>query len=439
MNTYTYHKDIRTILAAVGNVFGGIVIPRMSDDKEDKVVDNIVVPVVYAPKTRTLNELVNTSKHIKLPIMCYDLKTVQYDADRNFNKLDGYLVPNKIDWTNTTHPMPLPVKMSLTSSFICRFQEDYHQYITCLFTYFSPYVEISYKHPDIDVEVRCRVIWDGNANVEIPEQFTATEPYRAIVNAGFTVESWLFKNDERKVNIIYNIPTTFTALADIVGNQSQLGEMQEFNVNTDGRVMEGRPKASYTSTTVVDVGRDVSEILIKGDMFEKVTDVALVDMDPDPNSRMYDVSKYKLYSWTFADGRTYFHSYDDNGRRIEEFRSGTAYKVGTVVMKDMEFYRCVVECKENVPISDSDFPVHFEKVVGRKPYGPFSGGPAVFEFVDDHRLIVKIPKAENGGRFDVYVIGKCGYGRLSEDSARAYMSVQPETTAGIMGVKISGD
>lgn len=428
MNTYTYHKDIRTILAAVGNVFGGMTISRMVGNEENPTFDNITIPVVFAPKTRTLNELVNTSKHIKLPIMCYELKSVQYDSERNFNKLDGYLVANKVDWTNTIHPMPLPVKMLLSASFICRFQEDYHQYITCLFTYFAPYVEISYKHPDLDVEVRCRVIWDGNAIVNIPEQYNATDPYRAIIDSSFTVESWLYKNDNKKVNVIYNIPINFTSLADLSGTQEHLlsqrrimkrfspdvqynvgdialkdeepyrcivshkGEWNEADFvkesmgketfdNTDARVKEGRPIAWYTSTEKVDVGNPDSEILIKGDMFTTVKDVAIVDMDE--NNKMYPAEKYKHYDLNYF-------AYDDYGQHDDKTH-----------------------------------------------YVPFDGVPADFEIIDEHKLLVKIPVAERGGRFDVYVVGKCGYGKLSEDHERAYRIHPLPNTKGIEGVFIN--
>lgn len=405
MNTYTYHKDIRTILAAVGNVFGGMTISRMVGNEENSTFDNITIPVVFAPKTRTLNELVNTSKHIKLPIMCYELKSVQYDQQRNFNKLDGYLVANKVDWTNTIHPMPLPVRMSLAASFICRFQEDYHQYITCLFTYFAPYVEISYKHPDLDVEVRCRVIWDGNATVNIPEQFNSTDPYRATIDSTFTVESWLFKNDNKKVNIIYNIPVNFSALADLSGPQSFLAEQREIGVNTDARIKEGRPLVWYTSTETVDVGNPDSEILIKGDMFTTVKGVAIVDMDDEDGGekeKMYPEEMYKHYSMDLDKG--YFTC--DETTKHDETKAYFKYD----------------------DQGNKDDKTH---------YVPFDGVPAEFEIIDEHKLLVKIPVAERGGRFDVYVIGKCGYGKLSEDHERAYRIHPLHNTKGIEGVYIS--
>ena len=384
MNTYTYHKDIRTILAAVGNVFGGMTISRMVGDEESPTFDNITVPVVYAPKTRTLNELVNTSKHIKLPIMCYDLKSVQYDAQRNFNKLDGYLVANRIDWTNSTHPMPLPVKMQLTSSFICRFQEDCHQYITCLFTYFAPYVEISYKHPDLDTEVRCRVIWDGNAAVNAPEQLNGTEPYRVTVDASFTVESWLYKNDEFGGKPIFNIPLNFTALPELSDNYDWMTG-QRRKENTDSGIRLGRPLLWYTATDTVDVSNPNSEILVKGDTFKLVNAVYVVDMNPD--DKMFSTDQYKSVT-------TSFFEYDFDGKKKSDERIETT----------------------------------------------FSGVPTEFEVVDDHRLLVKIPTATKSGRFDVYAVSKCGVGKLSEDSERPYRKENPlPTTNGINGIKISGD
>jgi len=383
MNTYTYHKDIRTILAAVGNVFGGMTINRMIGDEESPTFDKITIPIYYSPKTRTLNELVNTSKHIKLPLLSYELKTIQYDSSRAFNKQNGYLIPRTIDDGNRDHPMPTPVKMIINSSFLCRFQEDYHQYITCLFTYFSPYVEISYKHPDLDNEVRCRLIWDGTANISTPEQFTGTEPYRFMIDAAFTVETWLYKNDEGKANIIYNIPITFTGIHTLSDNYDLMKAQQEIDVNTDARVKEGRPIVWYTATEVVNVGKAESEILIRGDMFDTVTGVAVVDMDP--TEKMYDESQYKYYDLNYF-------AYNEYG--------------------------------------EHDDKTH---------YVPFYGVPAEFEILDDHRLIVKIPQAKRSGRFDVYVMGKCGYGKLSEDSYRPYRIHQMENTKGIQGLILTGD
>ena len=404
MNTYTYHKDIRTILAAVGNVFGGITLPRMVGDEENPVFDEITVPVYFSPKTRTLHELVNTSKHIKLPLLSYELKGVSYDPTRAFNKLDGYLVANRVDWTNTNHPMPTPVKLNISSAFLCRFQEDYHQYITCLFTYFNPYVEISYKHPDLDVEVRSRVIWDGNANVLVPEQFNGTDPYRFEIDANFTVESWLYKNDEIKANIIYNIPINFAALNEFSDSYEWMKQQEEIGMNTDARIKEGRPLVWYTSTEVVDVGRKDSEIIIHGDMFETVKDVAIVDM-PENKERMYDDDQYKTYDVNF-------YAYDENNKFDEKTKH---------VARDDKTH-----------------------------YVPFEGVPAKFEILDEHRLIVKVPAAKRSGRFDVYVVGKYGYGKLSEDHYRVYRdhpepttfpseSNQMPNTKGIYGQKISGD
>lgn len=383
MNTYTYHKDIRTILAAVGNVFGGMKLQRMVGNEENPTFDEVVVPVYFSPKTRTLNEIVNTSKHIKLPIMSYELKSISYDPTRNFNKLDGYVVANKIDWTNTKHPMPTPIKMNISTSFICRFQEDYHQYVSCLFTYFNPYVEISYKHPDIDTEVRCRVIWDGNANISVPEQFTGQEPYRFAVDASFTIESWLYKNDNTHANIIFNIPITFTALSEFSNSFEWMQQHQEIDVNTDARVKEGRPIVWYTATEVVDVGNPLSEIIIRGDMFTTVKEVAIVDMDP--TTKMYDERAYKHYDLNYF-------AYDEHGKHDDKTH-----------------------------------------------YVPFDGVPANFEIIDEHKLLVQIPVAKRSGRFDVYVIGKCGYGKLSEDHERPYRIHPMANTKGIDGQKLSGD
>ena len=66
------------------------------------------------------------------------------------------------------------------------------------------------------------------------------------------------------------------------------------------------------------------------------------------------------------------------------------------------------------------------------------GVSAEFSILDDNHMVVDIPSSDGTGWIDIYALGEFGAGKLSMDSYREYMTIQPTTTYGLQltGVEI---
>jgi len=294
MNTYTYHSEIRIILTALETAFAGVILKRTNANLGKETIDNIAVPVKYGTKQRVLHDLINTSQHIKLPIFTFSLRSITYDAERAFNKLDGFYTSKDIGLPVQKYPQPMPVSMSIDTSFLSRFQGDCDQYITNLFINAQPYFIISYKHPDVNIEVRCKVIWDGNINLNYPTDLDATKAYRTEVDASFKVEGWIYKNTNAKSGLIYNIPLNFTSLSELSENYYIMKDQESAPDRTDNLVVSGRPVVRGSDVDTLFSYTSGNELVIDGNQLDTVTGIVLTGAEHVFDEEMYDV--YDFYS-----------------------------------------------------------------------------------------------------------------------------------------------
>lgn len=377
MKEYTYHKDIRRLVSSVGKLLDGIVIRRYTKEGGGDVVDDIAVPVKYAPKSRVLHALTNLSNHIQLPILSYQLKGVRFDEERVFNKLHGFNLPAIMDKSGSTYPQPLPVNLSISTSFLCRFEGDAEQFISCLYSQFYQYVPISYEFPELGTEIRSKFIWDGNAQMNYPDDIDSTKSYRCEVTSEFTLEGWVFKNIDRSNARIYNIPISFETVAEIESAQ-EMNDYRRYSLDVSGE-----------------------QYLPKDAKFE--------DDKNGPNTDFITVS-----------GRTWVHDcsrdkiYADDEMKVIQLKGNLFETTSAVVITDSEGH----------PFNDSDYHL-YDFYSGDKTlssFGTVSGVSVPYEVVDDHTLLVQIPDYSSEGTVDVKVLGEFGIGSLSADSRREYIN-----------------
>jgi len=186
----------------------------------------------------------------------------------------------------------MPVSMSIETSFLSRFQGDCDQYITNLFINAQPYFIISYKHPDVNIEVRCKVIWDGNVSLNYPTDLDSTKTYRTEVDASFKVEGWIYKNSKDKSAIIYNIPTNFTALSELSENYYIMKEQESYPDRTDNLVVSGRPVILGSDVSTIYSTTSGQEFVVDGNQFDTVTGVVLTGAEHIFDEELYNVFDY---------------------------------------------------------------------------------------------------------------------------------------------------
>lgn len=200
------------------SAFNSIVINRYN--KNRSVQEKIQVNFVYAPKERVIYDLVNRSQHIKLPIVAVTLAGVSRDEERAFNKVAGYYLTKTESLSSQpidTNYMktPIPVNIEVNMEIMTKFQTDMDQILSNFVPYTNPYIIISWKIPssqnlEKDYEIRSEVLWNGNININYPDELTSNQPYRVIGTTSFTIKGWLFKNNpDNNVNNIFVVDQNF--------------------------------------------------------------------------------------------------------------------------------------------------------------------------------------------------------------------------------------
>ena len=88
VENYTYHKTIRKLVVAFGNLFNEIKLARYDADGNE--VEHFLVPLVYGGKEKYVSRLegdpeLDKKVQISLPIMSFEMNNMNYDAGRKLN------------------------------------------------------------------------------------------------------------------------------------------------------------------------------------------------------------------------------------------------------------------------------------------------------------------------------------------------------------------
>jgi len=270
MRNYTFNWEVRTLIAQFMVAFNDVVIKRYNQDKEAQ--DQIHVNFVYAPKNRVIHDLVNKAAHIKLPVIAVSLGGLQRDESRVFNKLEGPYYSESVATTGFSHTLqPVPVNITVNMSIITRFQTDMDQILTNFIPYNDPYVIISWRDPYLGHEIRSPVIWDQNIGINYPTDISHTDYYRCISDTSFTINGWLFKDQENAVGKIYSIETTYTGVSDIFSDYDAMVGMQS-ELATDTFVISARPTVTLC-TPYATIPCTPTEFVIQGNQYDYVTNM----------------------------------------------------------------------------------------------------------------------------------------------------------------------
>jgi len=248
MKLETYNFEIRTLIAQMIDAFDDIVIRRYNNHVDRNIEDKIMCNFVYSPKGRTLHDLINKAKHIKLPVISVSISSINRNVNRVFNKLDASYYNRGPDDTGFAKLLqPVPVDLTINMSIITRFQSDMDQIITNFAPYNDPYIVISWIEPYTGHEIRNIVKWSGNINLQYPTDIGPNVPYRCVADTSFTIEGWVFKAQEEAAGKIYKIDTSFTALKSLNAKYDDLVAMVDVPLNTDVFVLSGRPQVTMAN------------------------------------------------------------------------------------------------------------------------------------------------------------------------------------------------
>ena len=200
------------------SAFDDVVVNRYN--RARTVQDRIKVKYVYAPKQRILEDLVNKSQHITLPVISIAQSGVSRDPSRVFDKLqDTHHIAKQASADlppgQDILPTPVPINIGINMSIMTKYQADMEQILQNFVVYSNPYIVISWKLPEKLLsavhEIRSEVLWDGNISVQYPYDISSNQPARVIADTTFTIKGWLFPSKPSVTSApIYEIETTWT-------------------------------------------------------------------------------------------------------------------------------------------------------------------------------------------------------------------------------------
>jgi hypothetical protein len=193
MNQYTYDFEVETMVTMFMNAMSDIVIKRF---RNRQMRDRLKVRIVYAPKERVLNDLLDRDQNLQLPVMSVSIGGITRDNNRTFNKILGSFNPvsTKKGKTVVNEKQPLPIDLNIKVSIMTRYQQDMDQILSHLLPYINPYFVVSWRTPSRpDHEIRSNVIWDGNTSITYPIDLTSTQVARVVAELSFVLKGWIFQ------------------------------------------------------------------------------------------------------------------------------------------------------------------------------------------------------------------------------------------------------
>lgn len=212
MRDQPFYFEIKDLITQFVTAFNSVVINRYD---KDRVPDEkkLRVSYVYSPKQRVIQDLVNKSMHLTLPVIAVTIGGIQRDSTRVFNKILGSFYANNGVGTTDYLPQPVPININVNMSILTKYQTDMDQILSNFIPYSNPYVVISWKIPaafvQVPQEIRTEVLWSETLNMSYPTDIDSSTPYRVSADTSFTIKGWLFPKDQGPVNNIFVIDANF--------------------------------------------------------------------------------------------------------------------------------------------------------------------------------------------------------------------------------------
>ena len=218
MNNQSHYFEIKDIMTQFISAFDDVVINRYNRARETR--DRIKVKYVYAPKGRVLEDLINKSQHLTLPVISISQSGISRDSTRVFDKLhESHHIAKRVSADlppgQEMLPSPVPINISVNMSILTKYQSDMEQILQNFIVYSNPYIIISWKLPETLLsavhEIRSEVLWSGDVAIQYPYDISSNQPARVTADTTFTIKGWLFPYRPDTTSApIYEIETTWT-------------------------------------------------------------------------------------------------------------------------------------------------------------------------------------------------------------------------------------
>jgi hypothetical protein len=191
---YSYHRTIRKMVVAFGNLFNEINLVRY--DSNGKELEHFLVPIVYGGKEKYVSRLegdpnLDKKTQITLPIMSFIMENMKYDAARKLNTNFKTNVPSGTTALSVYNPVPFDFDFNLYA--YVRNIEDGAQLMEKILPYFAPDYTIAVNLiPELGMIKQLPIILRDVSN-EVDYEGDYNTNIRSIIwTLSFTVKGYLY-------------------------------------------------------------------------------------------------------------------------------------------------------------------------------------------------------------------------------------------------------
>lgn len=194
--SYAYHRIIRKMVIAFGNVFNNVSIARY--DSAGVEQEHFLVPIVYGGKEKYVSRLegdpsLDKKVQITLPIMSFELTDMSYDASRKLNT--NQKLTHAGGGHNTTLAVynPVPFNFDFELHAYVRNIEDGAQLMEKIIPYFTPDYTLSVNLiPEMGIIKQIPLILNDVSH-EIDYEGDYNSKVRSVIwTLRFTVKGYLY-------------------------------------------------------------------------------------------------------------------------------------------------------------------------------------------------------------------------------------------------------
>jgi len=194
--SYAYHRIIRKVVIAFGNLFNDIKLSRYDANGVEQ--EHFLVPIVYGGKEKYVSRLegdpnLDKKVQVTLPIMSFEMTNMSYDAGRKLNTN----MKNTSNSGETTKSLavynPVPFDFDFSLLAYVRNIEDGAQLMEKILPYFTPDYTVNVNLvPEMGIVKQLPIILKGVSN-EVDYEGDYNSKVRSIIwTLTFTVKGYLY-------------------------------------------------------------------------------------------------------------------------------------------------------------------------------------------------------------------------------------------------------
>jgi hypothetical protein len=194
--SYAYHRIIRKVVIAFGNLFNEIKLTRYDESGVEK--EYFLVPIVYGGKEKYVSRLegdpnLDKKVQVTLPIMSFEMTNMSYDASRKLNtnmKATSYYGQSGSKLA-VYNPVPFDFEFSLFA--YVRNIEDGAQLMEKILPYFTPDYTVNVNLiPEMGITKQLPIVLKSVSN-EIDYEGDYESKVRTVIwTLTFTVKGYLY-------------------------------------------------------------------------------------------------------------------------------------------------------------------------------------------------------------------------------------------------------